>query len=67
MLGGIESTTKAFTGGALDQETLDNATAAEIAALQATDFVRPSGGNAKYYDGSDKWVVDFEGVAKGFL
>lgn len=68
MLGGIEATTKAFTGGALDQETLDNASAAEIAALQATDYVRTGGsGNAKYYDGSDKWVVDFEGVAKGFF
>ncbi|ATZ55805.1 hypothetical protein BCIN_12g03630 [Botrytis cinerea B05.10] len=65
-LGGIESGAKTFNGG-LDQETLDNSTAAEIAAIQATDFVRAS--NAKYYDPSDteNWVVDWEGVAKGFL
>lgn len=65
-LGGIESGTKSFNGG-LDQETLDNSTAAEIAAIQATDYVRAS--NAKYYDPSDteNWVVDWEGVAKGFL
>ncbi|EHL02546.1 hypothetical protein GLAREA_01868 [Glarea lozoyensis ATCC 20868] len=67
ILGGIESTNKAFTGGALDDETLATTTADEIAAIQATDFVRP--GNKKYYDPaeSDKWIVDWEGVAKGFL
>jgi hypothetical protein len=67
ILGGIESTNKAFTGGALDEDTLATATAEEIAAIQATDFVRP--GSKKYYDPaeSDKWVVDWEGVAKGFL
>lgn len=69
MLGGVEaSTNKAFTGG-LDQETLDNANAEEIAAIQATDHIRIGGKNAKYYDPSEpeKWVVDFEGIAKGFL
>lgn len=65
-LGGIEAGTKTFNGG-LDKETLENSTAAEIAAYQATDFVRSS--NAKYYDPSDaeNWVVDWEGVARGFL
>jgi hypothetical protein len=69
MLGGVESsTTKAFTGG-LDKETLETATAEEIAAIQATDHIRTGGKNAKYYDPAEpgKWVVDFEGVAKGFL
>jgi hypothetical protein len=66
MLGGVDSTLKAFTGG-LDKETLDNSTATEIAAIQATDYVRTGTQNAKFYDGSDNWVVDFEGVAKGFL
>jgi hypothetical protein len=69
MLGGVEaSTTKAFTGG-LDQETLDNATADEIAAIQATDYIRSGSKNEKYYDPTEpgKWVIDFEGVAKGFL
>ncbi|KAB8298105.1 hypothetical protein EYC80_001867 [Monilinia laxa] len=65
-LGGIEAGIKTFNGG-LDKETLENSTAAEIAAIQATDFVRSS--NAKYYDPSDteNWVVDWEGIVKGFL
>ncbi|TVY62330.1 Argonaute-binding protein [Lachnellula suecica] len=69
ILGGIEATVKAFTGGALDKETLESSTAEEIAAVQATDFIRTGTKNAKYYDPSDadKWVVDFEGVAKGFF
>jgi hypothetical protein len=66
MLGGIESTTKAFTGG-LDKEALDNSTTDEIRAISAKDYV--SFGNKKYYDPneSEHWVVDFEGVASGFL
>jgi hypothetical protein len=66
MLGGVDCTVKAFTGG-LDKETVENSTAAEIAAIQATDYLQTGTKNAKYYDGSDGWVVDFEGVAKGFL
>lgn len=69
MLGGVEAaSTKGFTGG-LDKETLENATASEIEAIQATDFIRTGSVNSKYYD-PDKpegWVVDFEGVTKGFL
>lgn len=51
----------------LDKETLENSTAREIAAIQASDFIRL--GSKKYYDPTeaDKWVVDWEGVAKGFL
>ncbi|TVY86211.1 Argonaute-binding protein, partial [Lachnellula willkommii] len=69
ILGGIEATGKSFTGGALDKETLESATAEEIAAVQATDFVRSGVKNAKYYDPNEaeKWVVDFEGIAKGFF
>ena len=57
-----------FNGG-LDKDTLEKSTAAEIAAIQATDFVRNGTKNSKFYDPSDaeNWVVDFEGVAKGFL
>jgi hypothetical protein len=66
MLGGVDSTPKSFTGG-LDQETLEKSTASEIVAIQATDYVKTGSQNAKYYDGSNNWVVDFEGVAKGFL
>lgn len=66
ILGGIEATGKTFNGG-LDKETLENSTASEIAAIQATDYIRS--GNAKYYDPSDteNWVVDWEGIVKGFL
>jgi hypothetical protein len=65
-LGGVDSTIKAFTGG-MDQETLDNYDAIEIAALRAQDYIR--GGSAKFYDPAkpENWEVDFEGVAKGFL
>jgi Argonaute siRNA chaperone (ARC) complex subunit Arb1 len=66
MLGGVDSSAKMFTGG-LDKETLENSTTAEIAAIQATDFVQTGTKSAKFYDGSENWVVDFEGVAKGFL
>jgi hypothetical protein len=69
MLGGIEAaSTKSFTGG-LDKDTIDNSTAEEIAAIQATDFVRAGDQNAKYFDPlkPEGWVVDFEGVVKGFL
>jgi hypothetical protein len=69
MLGGVESSTnKQFTGG-LDKETLESSTAQEIVAIQATDFIRSGGKNSKYFDPSEpeNWVVDFEGVTKGFL
>lgn len=66
MLGGVDSTPKAFTGP-LDKETVENSTAAEIAAIQASDYLHVDSKNAKYYDGGDGWVIDFEGVVKGFL
>ena len=69
MLGGIEAaTSKSFTGG-LDTATIDNSTADEIAAIQATDFIRVGASNGKYFDPlkPEGWVVDFEGVVKGFL
>lgn len=67
ILGGVESSAKAF-GGGLDRQTIENSTAEEIAAIQATDYVRTHGWiNAKTYDGSENWVVDWEGIAKGYL
>jgi len=67
-LGGVDSSAKTFTGG-LDKDTLQNATAQEIAAIQATDHIRGGLNNAKFFDPSnaENWVVDFEGVVKGFL
>jgi hypothetical protein len=67
VLGGVDAGVKAFSGG-LDKETLENSTAAEIANIQATDHIR-SHGPIKFYDAGDpvNWVIDFEGVVKGFL
>ncbi len=67
-LGGVETGIKAFSGG-LDKDTIENSTAGQIAEIQATDHIRSGGGNVKFYDPSNPshWVVDFEGVAKGFL
>jgi hypothetical protein len=68
MLGGVDaSTTKQF--GGLDKETIESSTAQEIADMQATDFIRFGLNNEKFFDpcNSENWVVDFEGVAKGFL
>jgi hypothetical protein len=66
-LGGVETGVKAFSAG-LDNETMEESNAQEIAAIQATDFVR-SGGNIRFYDvkASENWVVDFEGATRGFL
>lgn len=67
-LGGVDSGVKAF-GGGLDKEILAESTAAEIAEMTATDYIRAGTGRIKFYDGSDSehWVVDFEGIVKGFL
>lgn len=67
MLGGVESSAKAF-GGGLDKETIEKCNAKEIAAIQATDYVRVNGFiNTKTYDGSANWAVDWKGVAEGYL
>lgn len=62
VLGGIDAGIKPFTGG-IDRD----GTAQEIAAVVASDFVGTN--NIKYFDMSNSkhWVVDFEGVVKGFL
>ena len=62
--GGVIAGQKMF-GGGLDQQTLETSNAAEIAALTATSFV----GEDKEGAGElgSKYVVDFDGVAKGFL
>ena len=47
-LGGIESSnSKQFTGG-LDEKTLEEATAEEITALRATDYIRIGQKQQKY-------------------
>lgn len=62
--GGIETGPRMFTGR-LSKEDLEDKTAAEISSLTATDFTREDQYDLE--DPESRWVVDFEGVAKGFL
>ncbi len=57
--GGIDFGPKQFTGK-MDQETLDQYDASEIALVTATHHVGDK-------DDPNVWAVDFEGVAKSFL
>lgn len=60
---------KAFTGG-VDNETLEDFDGPTIADINATDVMfSGDGSGSKFYDPSEpqKWVVDFEGIAKAFL
>ena len=57
--GGIESGPKMFGGS--DNKDLAEMDAAEIAAVTAVHFVSE---DILY---TDRWEVDFAGVAKGFL
>ena len=59
--GGIDGGQKQF-GGGLDACDLDERNAAEIAAMTATHKVSDD-----VNKDDDRWEVDFEGVAKGFL
>ena len=60
--GGIDTGPKMFSGG-LDAKLLADKNAAEIATMAATNFV----GADKDNEGDSKFVVDFDGVVKGFL
>ena len=62
VFGGIESGPKMFTGG-LDNQTLEESTAAEMASITATNYV----GDDKMDERARDFVVDFDGVLKGFL
>lgn len=59
--GGVDGGQKQFSGG-LDPKDLDERNAAEIAAMTATHKISDD-----IILDEDKWVVDFEAVAKGFL
>ena len=59
--GGVESSQKQFTGG-LEAKDLAERNAAEIAAITALHRV-----SEDINEDEDKWEVDFEAVAKGFL
>jgi len=58
--GGIEAGQKQFTGR-LGVEDTEGMTAAEIAMANATHFA----GDDKMDE--TQWIVDFEGLAKGYL
>ncbi|MCJ1318946.1 hypothetical protein MMC15_004278 [Xylographa vitiligo] len=60
--GGVDSGPKMF-GGGLDQQTLEDSSAADIATMTATNFVDFD----KHDPRSSQYVVDFDGVLKGFL
>ncbi|MCJ1401971.1 hypothetical protein MMC11_005188 [Xylographa trunciseda] len=60
--GGVDSGPKMF-GGGLDQHTLEDSSAADIATMTATNFVDFD----KHDPRSSQYVVDFDGVLKGFL
>lgn len=62
--GGIETGPRTFTGR-LSKEDMEDKTVAEISQLTATDFTRED--QYELETTESKWVVDFEGVAKGFL
>ncbi|KAI1208409.1 Argonaute siRNA chaperone complex subunit Arb1-domain-containing protein [Annulohypoxylon truncatum] len=66
-LGGIDASPRQFTGFAEDREALAEADAEEIRQMTATDFV--GGGGGRFYNPAepDNWVVDFDGIARGFL
>lgn len=66
-LGGIDSSPVQFTGA--DTEAMKSATNAEIRQMKARDFIPYSSGTSKFFCSSDGsgWVVDFEGIVKGFL
>ncbi|KAK8050911.1 hypothetical protein PG993_002296 [Apiospora rasikravindrae] len=65
--GGVESTQRQF--GGMDMEAIREASTDEIRQMTARDVIRDSEIGPKFYDPRDTkgWVVDFEGVVKGFL
>ncbi|KAK8079448.1 hypothetical protein PG997_007266 [Apiospora hydei] len=65
--GGIDSSQRQF--GGMDMDAIREASTDEIRLMTATDVVQNSEIGPKFYDPRDAegWVVDFEGVVKGFL
>ena len=57
--GGVDTGPKMF-GGGLDSRTLEEATAADITAFTATNYVSDDKEGTEY-------VVDFDGCVKGFM
>lgn len=66
-LGGVDTSQRQFTGFANDRDALEEADADEIRKMTATDFVGGSG--QRFFDPLEQehWVVDFEGIIKGYL
>ncbi|KAK7928312.1 hypothetical protein PG985_005310 [Apiospora marii] len=65
--GGIQATQRQF--GGMDADAIREATTDEIRLMTATDFIQTGAHSAKFYHPkfAEGWVVDFEGVVKGFL
>jgi Argonaute siRNA chaperone (ARC) complex subunit Arb1 len=54
-------------GGGLDAKAIDSMDAQEIAVMTATDYVGRDKSSTGTLGQNSEWVVDFEGVAKGYL
>ncbi|KAI9770529.1 MAG: hypothetical protein M1840_003119 [Geoglossum simile] len=65
-LGGVDTGPKMF-GGGLDAKAIDSMDAQEIATMTATDYVGKDKSSTGTLDQNSEWVVDFEGVAKGYF
>lgn len=67
-LGGVDSEQRQFTGIAQDIDALADMEGGRDAQrdAMARDFIG-NGGTQFYQPGSKDWVVDFEGIVKGFL
>jgi hypothetical protein len=67
-LGGIDAGAQNMFSGGLDKDLIEQSTAEGIREFTATDYIH-SAHTCKFYSVNDidNWLVDFEGVAKGFL
>ena len=54
-------------GGGLDAKAIDSMEAQDIATMTATDYVGRDKSDIGQLGQGSEWVVDFEGVAKGYL
>ena len=68
-MGGIDCTPRQFTGiSGMSKAQMSEHDAEEIREMTTIDKVHTNG-NPRFYESSkpEGWIVDFEGVVKGFL
>ncbi|KAH8680522.1 Argonaute complex, subunit Arb1 [Xylariales sp. PMI_506] len=68
-LGGIDTSQRQFQGLDPLEAKPESANAHEIRVMTARDVIHGGCSDSKFYDpeDADGWVVDFEGIVKGFL